>query len=101
MDKSDLSRGLTVYTDNAPVIVPHWYMYPPKGAYQLCDDDSALREELGKLAGTASVYVHIPFCAMHCTFCTLYASAGGSARDIDRYIDCLTEEISLVADVID
>ncbi|SQI40851.1 Oxygen-independent coproporphyrinogen-III oxidase [Leminorella richardii] len=43
------------------------------------------------------LYLHIPFCATHCTFCGFYQNKF-SEQDAQRYVDYLLKEISLEAD---
>ena len=49
-------------------------MLPPKGCYlDRCDYDR-FSDELAGLWGQVNLYIHIPFCAMKCSFCTLFTS---------------------------
>ncbi len=43
-----------------------------------------------------SLYVHVPFCAVKCTYCAFY-SESSSGPKIDRYVDALLRELELVA----
>ena len=72
-------------------IIPHWYMYPPKSSYS--DRNSISYDELPALHQNASIYVHIPFCNMKCTFCSLYTSAGYSEISANEYVNHLCREI--------
>ena len=78
-------------------IVPHWYMYPPKGCYKDRCDYDRFSDELAGLSGPVNLYIHIPFCAMKCSFCTLFASIGTNGSSISQYIDALLEEITLLS----
>ena len=73
-------------------IVPHWYAYPPKSSYD--DVEHFSHCDLGLDASSGiNVYVHIPFCNMKCSFCSLFTTAGGSANAIDEYVNYLVREI--------
>ena len=41
-------------------------------------------------------YVHVPFCASTCDFCAFYQTQP-TAGSIERYLDCVATEASLVA----
>lgn len=43
-----------------------------------------------------SLYVHVPFCAQKCTYCTFYSEAS-TGELINRYVDALIREMELVA----
>ncbi len=43
-----------------------------------------------------SLYVHVPFCAHKCEYCAFYSEASQGAQ-IDRYVDALRRELTLVA----
>lgn len=82
-------------------VVPHWYMYPPKTCYLQSEhfDYSDLR---GQVTGDICLYIHIPFCNMKCSFCSLFTSSGYSEEAANQYVDYLVKEIadslSLLAD---
>ena len=83
--------GTTVSATDAAA-VPHWYIYPPKHSY---GDAKGLDEFILGLADVdvISVYVHIPFCNMRCSFCSLYTSAGYSEDAVQDYACMLAREI--------
>lgn len=71
--------------------VAHWYTYPPKQCYSDCSplsyaDIPAIETDC------ASIYVHIPFCTMKCSFCSLFTSTGFTEDTLSRYIDHLVVE---------
>ena len=43
------------------------------------------------------VYIHIPFCARKCAYCD-FLSAPASAETMERYVECLKEEIRAAAE---
>ncbi len=51
-------------------------------------------EEPPRGAGTPGVYVHVPFCAVKCTYCDFPVAAGQDHR-VGRYLDALEREIAL------
>lgn len=82
---------------NDSFIVPHWYMYPPKGVYKKRDESMpAVGNTLNKTTGQANLYVHIPFCNMKCSFCTLFTSPEKNTDLVDTYIKYLGHEGTLV-----
>lgn len=71
--------------------VPHWYTYPPKQCYRDCSPFPY--EAIPKIdSGDVSLYVHIPFCTMKCSFCSLFTSTGYSDDVLVRYVDHLIVE---------
>ena len=43
------------------------------------------------------VYIHIPFCARKCAYCD-FLSAPASTETMERYVECLKEEIRAAAE---
>ena len=58
------------------------------------------REELhpptGLSARPRSLYVHIPFCVSKCLYCAFNSKAGWREADLDRYLEALLRELSLL-----
>ena len=46
---------------------------------------------------TAGIYIHVPFCKAKCLYCDFYSLAGQDDA-IDRFVGCVAEEISRVAE---
>lgn len=61
-------------------------------------------EFLGTAAGGASqispdpqrLYVHVPFCNYHCTFCFYAVRTGAQRREMERYVAALARELRCV-----
>ena len=81
-------------------IIPHWYMYPPKGAFIDTPDEDWVQElykkELSKINGPINIYIHIPFCSMKCSFCTLFTTISTNYNLYSDYINALLQELDLV-----
>src|SRR5438067_9982226 len=75
---------------------PYVYAYPPKGAYRPFVDHAAVRRAWEGYAGPLSTYVHVPFCDIKCSFCTLFTTVGQPRERLVRYVDCLVREFELV-----
>lgn len=73
-------------------VVPHWYMYPPKTSFRDCQSMAYDGLGLGNLA-RFNAYVHVPFCNMKCSFCSLFTSAGHNEQATKKYVDALCKEI--------
>lgn len=43
------------------------------------------------------LYVHIPFCSYHCNFCFYATKIGATADQMQRYVDALSRELTLVS----
>ena len=48
----------------------------------------------GSLSGRLSLYLHIPFCEMDCSFCSLHRTAIHSSDMLKRYLSCLKLELT-------
>jgi oxygen-independent coproporphyrinogen-3 oxidase len=44
-------------------------------------------------AGRHRLYVHIPFCRYHCTFCFYAVRTGAALSEMERYVDALGREL--------
>ncbi len=42
------------------------------------------------------LYVHVPFCRYHCTFCYFAVRAGATASQMERYVLALERELALI-----
>lgn len=79
-------------------VVQHWYTYPPKTSYRdvagIIHNDLTLEpnEEI-------NIYIHIPFCNMKCTFCSLFTSAGHTDNSEQVYVEHLLKEIRATAPI--
>jgi oxygen-independent coproporphyrinogen-3 oxidase len=76
---------------------PYVYTYPPKGAFRPWDDHAAVRESWRDYRGPLSMYVHVPFCDIKCSFCTLFTTIGQPPERIERYVNCLIDEFHLLS----
>lgn len=77
-------------------ITPHWYMYPPKECYSADINGYDNNEALDQVGQKVNLYVHIPFCAMKCRFCTLVATVETSSESIDKYLALLQRELQIL-----
>lgn len=46
---------------------------------------------------SASLYIHVPFCAQKCAYCAFYSEAS-TGETVNRYVTALVRELELVAD---
>lgn len=85
-------------------IIPHWYMYPPKGYFTDTTDENWVqekyKEELGKIKGPINIYIHIPFCSMKCSFCTLFTTISTDYDLYKNYVNTLLQEIDLITEYL-
>ncbi|MEL6895687.1 MAG: coproporphyrinogen-III oxidase family protein [Planctomycetota bacterium] len=73
--------------------------YPPYGQWKpdyLPDVENAMQSP--PLADTPlGLYLHIPFCRKRCKFCYFKVFTDVNAAEVQRYVDALCKEISLVS----
>lgn len=85
-------------------IIPHWYMYPPKGYFTDTTDENWVqekyKEELGKIMGPINIYIHIPFCSMKCSFCTLFTTISTDYDLYKHYVNTLLQEVNLITEYL-
>jgi oxygen-independent coproporphyrinogen III oxidase len=75
---------------------PYVYAYPPKGAYRPLGDERAVVDSWRDYVGDLGLYVHVPFCDMKCSFCTLFTTIKQPQDRISRYAECLSRELAIV-----
>lgn len=69
------------------------YSYPSKRAYRTFDPPPQATSLWSSESGPLNLYVHIPFCAYHCTFCTLFTTTGTADELRSAYVDSLCRQI--------
>lgn len=74
------------------------YTYPPKPAYGPFTESARAVASWRGVAGPLNVYVHIPFCEMKCSFCSLFAMVGRAPTMYDRYVQAVRRELELILD---
>lgn len=72
------------------------YSYPHKSSYRRLDPPVAIADAWAAESGTATVYVHVPFCEMRCGFCNLFTAARPEADLVSRYLDALARQSAVV-----
>lgn len=69
--------------------------YPPITQYNSCDIDEYFETYTMPADGMMDVYVHIPFCIRHCTFCHYPGLTGPRIEEKTQYIDYLIREMDI------
>lgn len=83
------------------LMLPYVYTYPPKGAYQAWDNWEAAVQHWTAVSGQINVYIHIPFCDMKCYFCDLFTVTKEKLDVIERYLNALHREITMMQAYLD
>lgn len=65
----------------------------------LLDTASALQPYLHS-KGTASFYMHVPFCPSHCVYCSFPSAILHSGRGLDVYAEALAQDTAAAGDLI-
>ena len=71
------------------------YGYPSKRAYQSLGATRSLERLWRDVRGPVNLYVHVPFCAYRCSFCTLFLTTSHDADLRQRYVEALQRQIRL------
>lgn len=69
--------------------------YPPITQYPLISEDELFAGYTLPQDGLLDVYVHIPFCEQHCTFCHYPVKVGQQTEEKNRYLAALEKEMDL------
>ena len=78
--------------------MPRYTSYPTAPNFSNEVDDADYRSWLASLTpGTASLYVHIPFCRAMCWYCGCHTTVASREAPVARYLESLAKEIGLVS----
>ena len=78
--------------------IPRYTSYPTAPHFSPDVGEAQYRGWLASLgASKASLYLHIPFCRSMCWYCGCHTTVTGRKAPMLRYLDCLRQEIELVA----
>ena len=89
------SELLACYADAR---IPRYTSYPTAPHFSPEIGEAHYRRWLASLpAAEASLYLHIPFCRAMCWYCGCHTTVAAREAPVIRYLDCLRQEIELVA----
>ncbi|EMI57123.1 coproporphyrinogen-III oxidase family protein [Rhodopirellula sallentina] len=73
--------------------------YPPYSQWnrEALDDVRTRMQEPPANSNPLGLYLHIPFCRKRCKFCYFKVFTDVNAKEVQRYVDALCDEISLVS----
>ena len=78
--------------------MPRYTSYPTAPNFSNEVDEADYRSWLASLTpGTASLYVHIPFCRAMCWYCGCHTTVASREAPVARYLESLAKEIGLVS----
>ena len=78
--------------------VPRYTSYPTAPHFSAEVGEAQYRHWLASLPATnGSLYLHIPFCRAMCWYCGCHTTVAAREAPVLRYLDCLRQEIELVA----
>jgi len=69
--------------------------YPPITMYRPITEEELFRTYTLPPDGMFDIYVHIPFCKLHCVFCHYPVKLGPQLAEKDRYLAALEKEMDL------
>lgn len=87
------------FLQRAEARVPRYTSYPTAPFFSDAVNAGHYREWLAALdpKATASIYLHLPYCVALCWYCGCHTKVARHAGTVERYIDALKREITLLA----
>lgn len=93
--------GWVYYPDLLATPVPRYTSYPTAAEFTDANYADRHRDALRALRGTASLYLHIPFCEKICWYCGCNTGAANRTQRLTGYLEALYREIELVSRELD
>ncbi len=93
--------GWVYYPDLLATPVPRYTSYPTAAEFSDANYADRHREALRALRGSASLYLHIPFCEKICWYCGCNTGAANRTQRLTGYLEALYREIELVSRELD
>lgn len=100
----DIDRG---FLNRYDLVGPRYTSYPTAPEWTEAVDSAAFRRHLEKVRADwqgrpLSIYMHLPFCEEHCTFCACNVIISPKGRSVsDPYLAQLDREVALHAELND
>ena len=76
------------------------YSYPSKRAYRPFDPPVTIEGAWRGAAGPLNLYIHIPFCAYRCSFCTLFLTTSHGPDLVQAYVDALCRQMAMYGPLV-
>jgi oxygen-independent coproporphyrinogen-3 oxidase len=80
---------------------PRYTSYPTAPCFRPEEDRAALRNAWRAASADLSVYLHVPFCQVRCTFCGCHVEIKGRRETATPYVDLLLRELDLCGGLVD
>ncbi|WP_225207351.1 oxygen-independent coproporphyrinogen III oxidase [Novosphingobium huizhouense] len=81
--------------------VPRYTSYPTAAEFVEDSFEQAQRTALQAVRGTASLYIHIPYCQEICWYCGCNTGAANKRQRLAAYLEALHREIELAGALLD
>lgn len=76
------------------------YSYPSKRAYRALEPAPTVAEVWAGGPDAVNLYLHVPFCAYRCAFCTLFLTTSHSEDLVERYVDSAVRQVRMYGDLL-
>jgi len=80
---------------------PRYTSYPTAPCFMPDVDRAALREAWRAASADLSVYLHVPFCQVRCTFCGCHVEIKNRRETATPYVEMLLRELELCGSLVD
>lgn len=102
---ADASRGKsfgdwTYYPELLATPVPRYTSYPTAAEFVEDSFEQAQRTALQAVRGTASLYIHIPYCQEICWYCGCNTGAANKRHRLASYLEAVHREIEMVGELL-
>lgn len=80
---------------------PRYTSYPTAPHFRPVEDRESLEKAWRESSSDLSLYLHVPFCQVRCTFCGCHVQISKDRSRSDDYVDRLLREVDLAGRVVD
>ncbi|BEV00626.1 oxygen-independent coproporphyrinogen III oxidase [Novosphingobium olei] len=99
--RSESYGDWTYYPELLATPVPRYTSYPTAAEFVEESFEEAQRSALQAVRGSASLYIHIPYCQEICWYCGCNTGAANKRQRLASYLEALHREIEMIGELLD